>query len=150
MINLTDDLKAYQLYAEIKEIILSKNSNQNYIYKAEQYLGKRDIEEETKSKYFSEQGIVEFENIDGDNVTVEISRWHNYKRWSRYGIYEVPSFKAEIYVNNQIAWRLCSYCRDSLQGECSETEVSSLEIPYNILQERQLSENVILKKTILK
>ena len=137
MIKLTDDIKANQLYMQIKQIILEKEKNSSYKYESSQYLDKRDVDEEIKKLYLREEGEITFENINGDLVTAKISRWHQYKRWSRYGIYEVPSFKAEIYIGNQLIWNLTSYCRDSFKGECSENKVSSLDIPLSILQEKE-------------
>ena len=97
------------------------------------------MDEERKKQYLNEKGEVTFENINGDLVTAKISRWHHYKRWSRYGIYEVPSFTIEIHIGNQLIWNLTSYCRDSSKGEYSETEVSSLDIPLSMLKEKQIS-----------
>lgn len=139
MIKLTNSTKANQLYMQIKEIILEKQKNSSYIFESSQYLADRDVDEERKKQYLNEKGEVTFENINGDLVTAKISRWHHYKRWSRYGIYEVPSFTIEIHIGNQLIWNLTSYCRDSSKGEYSETEVSSLDIPLSILQEKQIS-----------
>lgn len=139
MIKLTDSAKANQLYEQIKQIILEKEKNSSYIFESSQYLADRDVDEEIKKQYLNEEGEVTFENINGDLVTAKISRWHHYKRWSRYGIYEVPSFTIEIHIGNQLIWNLTSYCRDSFNGEYSETEVSSLDIPLSILQEKQMT-----------
>lgn len=137
MIKLADSTKANQLYMQIKQIILKKEKNSSYNFESSKYLADRDVDEEIKSQYLNEEGKVTFENINGDLVTAKISRWHQYKRWSRYGIYEVPSFTIEIHIGNQLIWKLTSYCRDSFNGEYSETEVSSLDIPLSILQEKQ-------------
>ena len=137
---LKDFDKAYQLYNEIKEIILKNKANKTYKYEKESYLSNRDIDEETKNKYFRENGKVSFQNTHGEIIVIEISRWHSYKRWSRYGIYETPSFEAKIYVGNQIVWNLKSYCVDSF------SEITSLEIPKNILITKE--ENLEQKQTI--
>ena len=139
MIKLTDDTKANQLYSQIKQIIIEKEKNSSYFFESSQYLENRDVDEEIKNHYLNEEGKVTFENINGDLVTAKISRWHHYNRWSRYGIYEVPSFTIEIHIGNQLIWNLTSYCRVSSKGEYSETEVSSLDIPLSILQEKQIS-----------
>ena len=149
MIKLTDSTKANQLYMQIKEIILEKQKNSSYIFESSQYLADRDVAEEIKKQYLNEDGEVTFENINGDLVTAKISRWHQYKRWSRYGIYEVPSFKAEIYIGNQLMWNLTSYCRDSFKGECSKSEVSSLDIPVSVLQEKQIPLQVSKEEQII-
>lgn len=139
MIKLTDDTKANQLYSQIKQIIIEKEKNSSYFFESSQYLENRDVDEEIKNHYLNEEGKVTFENINGDLVTAKISRWHHYNRWSRYGIYEVPNFTIEIHIGNQLIWNLTSYCRVSSKGEYSETEVSSLDIPLSILQEKQIS-----------
>ena len=134
MIKLTDRDKANQLYTQVKQIILEKSKNLSYKYESSQYLDKLDIEEAIKKQYLREEGEVSFENINGDLVTVKISNWYYYRRWSRYGIDEEPSFKAEIYIGNQLVWNLTSYYR----GKYYENEVSSLDIPLSILQEKQI------------
>ena len=139
MIKLTDDTKANQLYSQIKQIIIEKEKKSSYFFESSQYLENRDVDEEIKNHYLNEEGKVTFENINGDLVTAKISRWHHYNRWSRYGIYEVPNFTIEIHIGNQLIWNLTSYCRVSSKGEYSETEVSSLDIPLSILQEKQIS-----------
>jgi len=139
MIKLEDNNKANQLYTQIKKIILEKEKNSSYSYESSQYLANRNIEDEIKKQYLNEEGKVTFENINGDLVTAKISRWHQYKRWSRYGIYEVPNFKIEIYIANELIWNLTSFVRDSFNGEYSENEVSSLNFPLSILQEKQIT-----------
>lgn len=141
MIKLENNTKAIELYSEIKQFILENQTNPNFKYESSRYLDKKDgyvakeeADEETKKQYIKEEGEVSFENTNEDLVTIKILHWHNYVRWSRFGIDENPCFKIEIYTGSQLIWELISTPENGFGG----TRVSSSDFPSSLLQEQTI------------
>lgn len=125
--------KADNLYNEIKDILLLKKDKDNFTYQKKQH----HLYEESKypgisKNYFNENGKVEFENINGEKICIEISRWHPHKHNGFSGLNGTPCLKAKIYRNEQIIWEL-----EVRSGTLTyHAEVTNLEIPKNILKEQ--------------
>lgn len=69
--------KINNLYNEIKGILLTKKDNDSFNYEHHQHHLYEESDHPGISKnYFNENGSVEFENINGEKICIEISRWH--------------------------------------------------------------------------
>ena len=133
------------LYNEIKNIILSKKDNKTYDYNHKQHHLYEEREYPGISKnYFNESGSVEFENINGQTIKLQINRWHPHKHNGCSGLNGNPCLSAIIYVikneEKQILWEL-SVKSGTLYYKA---EVSNIEIPFSILQEKKQSLNDIV------
>ena len=133
------------LYNEIKNIILSKKDNETYDYNHKQHHLYEEREYPGISKnYFNESGSVEFENINGQTIKLQINRWHPHKHNGCSGLNGNPCLSAIIYVikneKKQILWEL-SVKSGTLYYKA---EVSNIEIPFSILQEKKQSLNDIV------
>jgi len=91
--------KAEALYKEIKDIILDKkdkksfnyNHKQHHLYEASEIPG-------ISKNYYNEDGSVEFTNINGKIIRLEIHRWHPHKHNGWSGLNGCPCLNATIYI----------------------------------------------------
>ena len=130
--------KVDNLYEEIKKIILTKKNNESFKYNCKRH----HLYEESEipgisQNYYNENGSVEFENINGDIILLEISRWHPHKHNGFSGLNATPCLTARIYINEQeekkVLWELIVKSGTLYY----KAEVSNLEIPNGILQEKE-------------
>lgn len=134
--------KVDSLYNEVKNIILTKKDNQSFDYNHEQHHLYEESEYPGISKsYYNESGSVEFENINGKIIRLEIYRWHPHKHNGFSGLNGNPCLTAVIYTieneEKQVLWKL-----NVKSGTLYyKAEVSSLEIPNDILQEKHIPSN---------
>lgn len=134
--------KVDNLYSQVKNIILSKNDNQSFDYKYKQHHLYEESEYPGISKnYYNESGSVEFKNINDKIIRLEIYRWHPHKHNGCSGLNGNPCLTAVIYTieneEKQILWEL-----NVKSGTLYyKAEVSSLEIPNDILQEKHIASN---------
>lgn len=134
--------KVDSLYNEVKNIILTKKDNQSFDYKHKQHHLYEESEYPGISKnYYNESGSVEFENINGKIIGLEIYRWHPHKHNGCSGLNGNPCLTAVIYTieneEKQVLWEL-----NVKSGTLYyKAEVSSLEIPNDILQEKHIPYN---------
>ena len=125
------------LYNKVKEIILSKKDNKSFEYNHKQhYLYAESKCPGISKNYYNERGAVEFENINGKIIRLEIYRYHPHMHNGCNGLNGNPCLSAIIYEiegeEKQVLWEL-----DVESGTLYyKAMVSSLEIPYNILQEK--------------
>lgn len=136
---------ADKLYNEIKNIILSKKDNETYDYNHKQHHLYEEREYPGISKnYYNERGSVEFENINGQTIKLQIIRSHPHKHNGWSGLNGIPCISATIYVKKNkeeiILWEL----RVKSGTLYYKAEVSNIEIPYSILQEKKQNSNVIV------
>ena len=138
MIKIEEKEKVNNLYNEVKNIILTKN-NESFEYNHKQH----HLNEESKypgisKDFYNENGVVEFENIYGNTIRLEISRWHPHQHNGFSGLNITPCLNAVIYKiengNKLVLWKL-SVESGTLTYKAN---VSSLEIPNDILQEKQI------------
>jgi len=142
--------KVDNLYNEIKNIILSKKDNQSFKYNFKQH----HLYEESKypgisKNYYNESGAVEFENVDGKIIRLEIERWHPHKHNGCSGLNGNPCLTAVIYeIENEekkVLWEL-----NVKSGTLYyKAEVSNLEIPNDILQEKYISFNSNIEENVV-
>lgn len=131
--------KVEKLYNEIKNMILTRKDNQSFDYEKKQHHLYEESECPGISKdYYNESGSVEFKNSDGKLIKLEIERWHNHRHNGYSGLNGNPCLRAVIYViendNKNIVWQL-----DVQSGTLFyKAEVSSLDIPNDLLQEKSL------------
>lgn len=134
--------KVDSLFNEVKNIILTKKDNQSFDYKHKQHHLYEESEYPGISKnYYNESGSVEFENINGKIIRLEIYRWHPHKHNGCSGLNGNPCLTAVIYTieneEKQVLWEL-----NVKSGTLYyKAEVSSLEIPNDILQEKHIPYN---------
>lgn len=134
--------KVDNLYNEVKNIILTKKDNQSFDYNHKQHHLYEESEYPGISKnYYNESGSVEFENINGKIIRLEIYRWHPHKHNGCSGLNGNPCLTATIYTiengEKQVLWEL-----NVKSGTLYyKAEVSSLEIPNDILQEKHIPYN---------
>lgn len=138
--------KVANLYNEVKNIILSKKDNKNFYYNHKQHHLYEESECPGISKdYYNESGSVEFENVNGKMIRLEIRRWHPHKHNGCSGLGGTPCLTAVIYTmeneKKHVLWEL-----NAKPGTLYyKAEVSSLEIPYDILKEKQnINENAVM------
>lgn len=140
MIEIKNERKVNNLYNEVKNIILNKKDNPSFKYNHKQHR----LYEESKypgisKNYYNESGTVEFENINGKIIKLEIHRWHPRQHNGYSGLNGNPCLTAKIYTieneENRVLWKLNVDSRTLYY----KAEVSSLEIPYDILQEKHIS-----------
>lgn len=134
--------KVDNLYNQVKNIILTKKDNQSFEYNYKQHHLYEELEYPGISKnYYDESGSVEFENIDGKIIKLEIYRCHHHKHNGCSGLNGNPCLTAVIYTveneEKQMLWELNVESATLYY----KAEVSSLEIPTDILQEKQISNN---------
>lgn len=158
-IEFEDRDKIINLYNEIKDIIISKKDNENFKYIHEQH----HLYEEEKypgisKNYYNESGSVQFVNNEGKTIRLEIYRWHPHKHNSFNGLNGNPCLNAAIYLikddeeininevdnddKKELIWELCVTSGTLYY----KAEVSDLEIPIDLLQEKQLTSNAYVKK----
>lgn len=134
--------KVDSLFNEVKNIILTKKDNQSFDYKHKQHHLYEESEYPGISKnYYNESGSVEFENINGKIIRLEIYRWHPHKHNGCSGLNGNPCLTAVIYTieneEKQVLWEL-----NVKSGTLYyKAEVSCLEIPNDILQEKHIPYN---------
>lgn len=131
--------KAYNLYDIIKYIILSKKHNKSFNYKFKQHYLYEEAECQGISKgFYNECGKIEFENINGEIIGLKFERWHPHQHNGWSGLNSIPCLNAKIYIikdkEEKVLWEL----RVKSGTMYFKAEVSSLEIPYDFLQEKQL------------
>lgn len=134
--------KVDNLYNKVKNIILTKKDNKNFDYNHKQHHLYEESEYPGISEnYYNENGTVEFENVYGNIIRLEINRWHPHKHNGWSGLNSNPCLSAIIYTieneNKQVLWEL-NVTSGTLYYKA---EVSSLEIPNDILQEKQILTN---------
>lgn len=103
--------KVDNLYKKVKNIILNKKDNQSFDYNHKQHHLYEESEYPGVSKnYYNESGSVEFENINGKIIRLEIYRWHPHKHNGCSGLNENPCLTAVIYIienkEKQVLWEL--------------------------------------------
>ena len=97
------------LYNEVKNIILTKKSNESFSYTHKQHHLHEESQYPGISKnYYNENGIVEFENIYGKIIGLEICRLHRHKHNGFGGLSSNPCLSAVIYTidneEKQVLW----------------------------------------------
>ena len=122
------------LYGEIKDFILSNKDKPQYSYSKHQHHLYEESDYPGISKnYYNETGSFEFENNNGKTIILEIDRWHPHKHNGCSGLNGNPCLNAQIYVLNsnekELLWEL-KVGSGTLHWEA---EVTSLEIPKDIL-----------------
>lgn len=138
-IKIEESDKICNLYNTIKNTILSKKDNPSFKYEHEQHHLYEEREYPGISKgYYNEYGHVEFENTNGQIIRLEINRWHPHMHNGCSGLNGNPCLVAGIYMlDNEEKielWKL-----NVKSGTLYfKAEVSSLDIPYEILQEKQV------------
>ncbi len=139
--------KVDNLYNQIKNIILSKKDNKSFNYNYKQHSLYEELEYPGISKnYYNESGEVEFENINGNTIRIEISRWHVHKHNGYSGLNGIPCLSATIYIvekaEKHVVWEL-----NVRSGTLYyKAKISSLEIPNDILQEKHIYLGASIKK----
>lgn len=127
------------LYKVIRDLIVSKQDNKTYEYKRKQHhLYEEDKVPGISRNYFNEYGSVEFENSEGNIIRLEISRWHPHKHNGCSGLNGNPCLNAYIYLvvgeEKTSLWEL----KVGSGTLYYKAEVSSLEIPFDILKEKEI------------
>lgn len=130
--------KIDNLYNKVKDILLLKKDNNSFNYEHKQHHLYEESDYPGISKnYFNENGSVEFENINGEIIRIEISRWHPHKHNGCSGLNGNPCLNAKIYSNEQLIWEL-----EVRSGTLTyHAEVSSLELPINDIKEKEIEHN---------
>jgi len=130
--------KIDNLYNKVKDILLSKKDNDSFNYEHRQHHLYEESDYPGISKnYFNENGSVEFENINGEIIRIEISRWHPHQHNGCSGLNGNPCLNAKIYSNEQLIWEL-----EVRSGTLTyHAEVSSLELPINDIKEKEIEHN---------
>ena len=126
------------LYNKVKDILLSKKDNDSFNYEHKQHHLYEESDYPGISKnYFNENGSVEFENINGEIIRIEISRWHPHQHNGCSGLNGNPCLNAKIYSNEQIIWEL-----EVRSGTLTyHAEVSNIELPINSIKEKEIEHN---------
>ena len=131
--------KIDNLYNKVKDILLSKKDNDSFNYEHKQHHLYEESDFPGISKnYFNENGSVEFENINGEIIRIEINRWHPHKHNGCSGLNGNPCLNAKIYSNEQIIWEL----KVKSGTLYYHAEVSNLEIPINNIKEKKFKQNL--------
>lgn len=130
--------KIDNLYNKVKDILLSKKDNDSFNYEHKQHHLYEESDYPGISKnYFNENGSVEFENINGEIIRIEISRWHPHKHNGCSGLNGNPCLNAKIYNNEQIIWEL-----EVRSGTLTyHAEVSNIELPIKSIKEKEIEHN---------
>lgn len=131
--------KIDNLYNKVKDILLLKKDNNSFNYEHKQHHLYEESDYPGISKnYFNENGSVEFENINGEIIRIEIRRWHPHKHNGCSGLNGNPCLNAKIYSNEQIIWEL-----EVRSGTLTYlAEVSNLELPINSIKEKEIENNL--------
>lgn len=133
------------LYNEVRNILLSKLDNQNFNYKREQlYLPHEKYCPGTSENYYNEKGCVSFQNINGEIINIEISRWHEAEKneWYNYNpcliakIYKIKDNKKQILFELNVESNKKTYIG----------KISDKKIPTIVLEEKEIIKN---NKTLL-
>lgn len=144
---------ALNLYETIKNVILSKKGNPSFNYTKEQHHLYEETEHPGISKdYYNESGMVEYINIQGETIILQISRWHPHKHNGYSGLNSWPCLTASIYQKNgeekKAVWEL----KVKIGTMTYKAEATSLEIPQNLFKEKTeentTSENVVNDKLL--
>lgn len=140
--------KVNNLYNKIKKIILSKKDNKSFEYNYKQHHLYEESEYPGISEnYYNESGAVEFKNINDKIIRLEINRCHKRCHNGYSGLDNVPTLKAEICIiefgEKQVLWKLNVESRTLYY----KAEVSDLEIPNDILQEKQLQSDCHIQES---
>lgn len=127
------------LYKVIRDLIVSKQDNKTYEYSRKQHhLYEEDKVPGISRNYFNEYGSVEFENSEGNIIRLEISRWHPHKHNGCSGLNGNPCLNANVYLvlgeEKTPLWQL----KVGSGTLYYKAEVSSLEIPFDILKEKEI------------
>jgi len=130
--------KIDNLYNKVKDILLSKKDNDSFNYEHKQHHLYEESDYPGISKnYFNENGSVEFENINGEIIRIEIRRWHPHKHNGCSGLNGNPCLNAKIYSNEQLIWEL-----EVRSGTLTyHAEVSNIELPINSIKEKEIEHN---------
>lgn len=126
------------LYEEVRKIVLKYQNDENCYYKKEQHHLYENVGWEVEKKFYNENGKVQFMNMDGNLVEVEIYRWHNHQHNGYSGLCGAPCLEATIYLTKeerQKVWEL-KICCGTLHYDGS---VSALELPMDILRKKEES-----------
>ena len=135
--------KVDNLYNKVKDMLLAKKDNDSFNYENKQHHLYEESDFPGISKdYFNENGSVEFENINGEIIRIEISRWHPHKHNGCSGLNGNPCLNAKIYSNEQIIWEL----RVDSGTLTYNAEVTSFKIPKDIFEEKN-AENFLEQKS---
>lgn len=132
-----DRKKGNELYNEIKEVILAKENEANYRYvKNQHHMYEPELSTEARANFFNENGSVEFENSNGDLVTICINRWHAHQHRGWSGLNCTPCLSAKISIRKpdeeNIIWELNVISRTLYY----KAETTDLDIPFDILKEK--------------
>ena len=119
------------LYEKVKKIVLEHQNGANCYYNKEQHHLYENVGWEVEKNFYNENGKVQFMNIDGDLVEIEINRWHNHQHNGYSGLCGAPCYESTIYLikeERQKVWEL-KICCGTLHYDGS---VSDLQLPVGI------------------
>lgn len=146
MVKIDSEKIATSFYNDIKETILAKDNkqyekHQHHLYEEKSYPG-------VSKDYYNENGSVEFINIKGENIRLEINRFHRHSHNGFSGLCGNPCLKAKIYKldngQKQLLWELNVEAGTLFY----HAEVTSLEIPRDYLEEEKEIQPTIEEKTL--
>ncbi len=148
MIELEEVEKGFELYEKVKSIILAKKDNKSFKYDYHQHhLYEEDEYPGISENYYNEEGSVEFENVSGKTIRLEIRRWHFHMHNGYSRLSGLPCLRANIYeISNEeenVLWCL----KEEAWRFGYKIVVSDLEIPYEILEEKNNSQIKDIKST---
>lgn len=124
------------LYEKVKKIVLEHQNEANCYYNKEQHHLYENVGWKVEKNFYNENGKVQFMNIDGNLVEIEINRWHNHQHNGYSGLCGAPCLEATIYLikeERQKVWEL-KICCGTLHYDGS---VSDLQLPVGILKEKE-------------
>lgn len=148
MIRIDSKNVADSFYDEIKNLILSKDEkqyekHQHHLYEEKTYPG-------ISKDYYNENGSLEFKNIKGEIIRLEINRFHRHSHNGFSGLCGNPCLSAKIYRldvdQKQLLWELNVEAGTLVY----HAEATSLEIPRDSLEEEKLIEPNIEETTLFR
>lgn len=140
MVNI-DRKKAEEIYYNLmiefnkfkNEPTYDYKKNQHHLYEESEYPG-------ISKNYYNEWGSVEFENYDGDIIVFKISRFHNHQHNGCSGLCAAPCrdivISKKVGEDLEVLWKMHIVCGTLHYSG----EVTSMDIPYNLLNKAQSKE----------
>ena len=141
-----------KLYNSLRNFVLNSEGHK---YNSGSYLENKNypVSEEDKNKFTYEATEIKYKNIDGKNIIIRTYKGHNYLRWSKYGLYDDPTYQAIIYAERESdhsEYELWSILYSDIPYERYGRATSS-ELPLDSIMPADMNEerlNELMKKKV--
>lgn len=124
--------EAIRLYNSLRNFVLNSEGHK---LESDSYLKDADYaDEDAKKKFTYEKTEIKYKNIGGRTIIIRTNKSHNYLRWSKYGMYDNPTFGATIYVQDESGLNEYEHWHVLVSNDPNDDcFVTNPELPYDLI-----------------